>query len=512
MLLSSMMILLVVNYVATAALGRGPCDITTKAGNPCVAAHSTTRALYAGYNGPLYKVTRSSDGASANISTLSAGGFANAASQDAFCPLGDCVIAIVFDQSPQGNHLGQRHKLVNASQHKITVAGGGTFVYGMYFDPGYGYHVDNTTGIAKGNDPESIYAVMSGTHYNGRCCFDYGNSENSIAALNTSEGAGTMEAIYFGDAHWQSNEGDGDGPWVGADLECGMYYGGGNRTKKNPQSKSLPHPFVSLFLRGGSESFALKGGDATAGALQTMYDGPRPDCGIAGTCQRHGNHTYQPMSKKGAIILATGGDNSNGAMGKVRRAFCGARDIVPRLNSLDYILARPHSHRFLTRAHLCKRCASPPLCLSASLPLSHLSPRSPTLPPQFYEGIMVTGATTDATDDAVQQNIVAVKYASIPLPRATSLGCYVDKSDKEGRDLPVCATKQLHQGSAIEQCGELCASYRYFALENGKECRCGNAFGRWGKAATPSKDCDMPCLHDPTVMCGGDYFENVYSH
>jgi hypothetical protein len=41
----------------------------------------------------------------------------------------------------------------------------------MWFDQGYGYHVDNTTGIATGNDPESIYAVMSGTHFNQGCCF-----------------------------------------------------------------------------------------------------------------------------------------------------------------------------------------------------------------------------------------------------------------------------------------------------------------------------------------------------
>ena len=43
-------------------------------------------------------------------------------------------------------------------------------------------------------------------------------------------------------------------------------------------------------------------------------DGPRPDPKIAGTCGKSG--TYQPMRKKGAIILATGGDNSNSAMGK----------------------------------------------------------------------------------------------------------------------------------------------------------------------------------------------------
>jgi hypothetical protein len=49
--------------------------------------------------------------------------------------------------------------------------------------------VDKTTGIATGNEPESIYAVMSGTHYNGGCCFDYGNSETN----DRDDGAGAME-------------------------------------------------------------------------------------------------------------------------------------------------------------------------------------------------------------------------------------------------------------------------------------------------------------------------------
>ena len=81
----------------------------------------------------------------------------------------DCVISNVFDQSAQRNHLGQRHKLINASRHSVTVGKGKTPVYGMWFDPGFGYHVDNTTGIATGNDPESIFAVMSGKNFNGGC-------------------------------------------------------------------------------------------------------------------------------------------------------------------------------------------------------------------------------------------------------------------------------------------------------------------------------------------------------
>ena len=152
---------------AAAAAGPRPCDILAAAGNPCVAAHSTVRALYAAYSGALYNVTRASDGKSFSVPVLESG-FANKAQHDAFCANLDCVISNVFDQSPNGNHLGQRHKLVNASQHPITVSGG-VPVYGMWFDPGFGYHVDKTVGIATGNEPESIYAVFSGTHFNGGC-------------------------------------------------------------------------------------------------------------------------------------------------------------------------------------------------------------------------------------------------------------------------------------------------------------------------------------------------------
>ena len=51
----------------------------------------------------------------------------------------------------------------------------------------------------------------------------------------------------------------------------------------------------------------------------TQYSGPRPDPKIAGTCGKTG--TYQPMRKQGAIILATGGDFSNSAMGKFYEGY-----------------------------------------------------------------------------------------------------------------------------------------------------------------------------------------------
>src|SRR5689334_21912631 len=87
------------------AAGPLPCDIYASAGTPCVAAHSTTRALFAAYNGNLYQVRRASDNTTRNIGLLAAGGYANAASQDSFCANTTCVITIIFDQTSRHNDL-----------------------------------------------------------------------------------------------------------------------------------------------------------------------------------------------------------------------------------------------------------------------------------------------------------------------------------------------------------------------------------------------------------------------
>ena len=46
-----------------------------------------------------------------------------------------------------------------------------------------------TSGIARGNEPESMYMVTSAKHFNCGCCFDYGNAERDAH----DDGAGTME-------------------------------------------------------------------------------------------------------------------------------------------------------------------------------------------------------------------------------------------------------------------------------------------------------------------------------
>src|SRR5580692_676466 len=206
-----------------------PCDIYAAASTPCVAAHSTTRALYAAYDGPLYQVRRASDSSTTDIYPLSAGGVANAATQNSFCSGTTCVITEIFDQSGHGNNLtdapaggaaGGPDGLANAASAPTTVEG--EPVYGVYIAAGDGYRDDSTTDIATGNSSEGEYDVLDGTHSNNGCCFDYGNAETN----NDDDGAGAMEAIYFGtEKTW--GFGSGNGPWIMADMENGLFSGAG---------------------------------------------------------------------------------------------------------------------------------------------------------------------------------------------------------------------------------------------------------------------------------------------
>ena len=292
----------------SAAATSQPCDIYAAGGTPCVAAHSTTRALYGSYNGPLYQVRRSSDNTTRDIGVLSAGGYADAAAQDSFCAGTTCLITIIYDQSGRNNRLTQAppggfngpaaggyDNLANATAAPITV--GGHKAYGVFVAPGTGYRNNNTNGVATGDQPEGMYAILDGTHYNGGCCFDYGNAERN----SRDNGNGTMEAIYFGNIKvW--GYGAGNGPWIMADLENGLF--SGVNQHYNANDPSISHRFLTAIIKGEPNHWAIRGANAQTGGLSTFYNGVRPN--VAG---------YNPMKKEGAIILGIGGDNSVGAAG-----------------------------------------------------------------------------------------------------------------------------------------------------------------------------------------------------
>ncbi|MDI5961400.1 arabinofuranosidase catalytic domain-containing protein [Streptantibioticus silvisoli] len=280
-----------------------PCDIYASAGTPCVAAHSTVRALYASYSGRLYRVRRASDGTSADIGTLAAGGYADAAAQDSFCSGTVCAITEVYDQSPRGNNLtvegagGNGGADVGAIADALPATVGGHAVYGISVQAGVGYRNDSTSGIPTGSAAQGAYLVTGGQHVDNRCCFDYGNAETS----NDDTGNGHMDAINFGTECWFAPC-TGAGPWVQADLENGLFAGGNG---SDPGNKGNASTFVTALLKNnGTTAYAIKDGNAQSGGLTTEYSGALPDTG-----------GYAPMHQEGAIVLGTGGDDSNGSDG-----------------------------------------------------------------------------------------------------------------------------------------------------------------------------------------------------
>jgi hypothetical protein len=337
------------------------CGVLAAAGNTCAAAHSTTRVLYPAYSGPLYRVCKGTAGTGPNSCTSgmtkdigSVSGYADAASQDAFCSGGTCTISIIYDQTPNGNDLKvapaggtvkSPDKPANAADLKTTLAGHS--VYGVLIKPGMGYRAGckgcddaQATGTATGDQAETQYMVTSQKDLVDGCCFDYGNAETS----GNDDGNGTMEALYFGGGvSWGTGSpgGHNNGPWVMADLENGLYAGWENDQDQNISTNTpLKYDFITAVLIGDVASqnankgrFALYGGDATTGALKTMYDGVRPN-----------KSGYSPMKKQGSIILGIGGDNSDSAGGR------------------------------------------------------------------FYEGVMASGAASAATLSGLQSNVVAAQY------------------------------------------------------------------------------------------------------
>ncbi|MGA1982494.1 MAG: arabinofuranosidase catalytic domain-containing protein [Acidobacteriaceae bacterium] len=294
---------------------QGPCDIYAAAGDPCVAAHSTTRALYAAYNGPLYQVLRQSDGKTMDIGVVKpsgsdAGGYANATAQDTFCANTYCWITTIYDQSGRGNNLTQPPRggfagpamggfdnVPVADMAPITIMG--HKAYGVFIEPGMGLREDNAKGTAVDDQAEGQYWVINGQHFNAGCCFDYGNAEID----SRDDGNGTMETAYYGDApNWY--HGNPPGPWIMTDQENNLVgCANPDGSKLCANLPNISSRFVTAMAKGEAHHWTSMGGDAQRGALSVMFDGPRV------------NSTYDPMRKQGAILLGNGGDNSNGSQG-----------------------------------------------------------------------------------------------------------------------------------------------------------------------------------------------------
>jgi hypothetical protein len=393
------------------------------------------RALYSTYTGPLYQVQKASDKSTKDI-MVGTDGFAKSSDQDSFCSGTTCTIPIIYDQSPNGNHLrvtywaywlmsGGNPATANAA--KITV--GGHTVYGIKSGNSVAYHsgvlLSGTASVTKGSStvtfstPQTLPAntallFVDNTKdcpmnsYPNNCGYKanftaaamnaattvtltaayVGSSYSATAVYNAStkgiatgdqaeaeyaifdgksygqyccfdygaaemtgfdEGNATMEAISWGATTQFGQSGGGAGPWISADIENGMYEGYENGSAKVASNTSITGwPYVTAILKG------LSAKDCPAG-----------------------------LTSSGCFALKAGNSQS----GKLEWKW--------NATTSNYG-ARPPGYS--------------PQKKQGAVILGTGGDGSNTGVGIWFEGAMTMGAPLDATDDAVQANIVAAGF------------------------------------------------------------------------------------------------------
>lgn len=153
---------------------------------------------------------------------------------------------------------------------------------------GYSNRTAHNTPV--GDEPQTVYALYDGHHFNTGCCFEFGNAEKTPVQDN-----GSMEAIYYGcnDTHPPLPACE-LGPYVYSDLEH-MH-----EMMTLPLFEPVrlqPVDFIFALVKGTPGRLVLAAADAQKDlSLRIIRDSPYPY-----------NYTSQ---KQGGIVLAVGGDNS----------------------------------------------------------------------------------------------------------------------------------------------------------------------------------------------------------
>jgi hypothetical protein len=300
-----------VTAVTASAATAEPCDIYASGGTPCEAAYSTTRALFETYDGPLYQVQRASDSTYLNVGLESTGGVVNVAPENSFCASTTCTITELYDQTSNANNMpispgtscsgcsggnagpGANGADIGAPAEALPLYVGGQPAYGIDFDKfGTGYRDNTARNLPTGSEADGLYAVTSSNLTDSSCCFDFGQGE----ANDSDDGNATMNAIYYGTDCWTGNC-TGPGPWVGADIENGMYF---SNTGANPAAyPSENGTFLTAWEENnGSTNMTLQYGNGQSGGLIQTYSGALPN-------------SYNPMKIQSSIELGTGGDNTS---------------------------------------------------------------------------------------------------------------------------------------------------------------------------------------------------------
>ena len=266
---------------ARAAPSSARATSTRTAGNPCVAAHSTVRALFGAYSGKLYQV-RNAAGTTKDILHADAGRLRRRrARKTRSVPARTCVITVVYDQSGKGNDLWyQGSTMVPGSTSSQPVEGDQRIADAQRSQGLLALHQPRQQLLGRRLEVRAS-PLGSGSrravHGDQRQALEQRVLLRLRKQRDRSKG-GRLPAPWTPSTSAAlatlGHRERGAGPWVMADLEYGVFTAASapaTRTRTDPTQTST---YVTAILKNnGTTEFALRGGDATTGSLGHLLQG-----------------------------------------------------------------------------------------------------------------------------------------------------------------------------------------------------------------------------------------------
>jgi hypothetical protein len=128
------------------------------------------------------------------------------------------------------------------------------------------------------------------------------------------------------------------------------------------------------------------------------------------------------------------------------------------------------------------------------------------------DGLVYNGCYHDGWDQGQ-----GVRDLNITFCRGSESG--VGPSPSDATFTGSCGTDQAHgnedsfAGRTVMTptlCSALCTGYKFFGLQNGNSCFCGDDYGNQGGKVAES-DCGAQCTGDSSIMCGGSNRNSIYA-
>ncbi|KAK4158857.1 WSC domain-containing protein [Cladorrhinum sp. PSN259] len=101
----------------------------------------------------------------------------------------------------------------------------------------------------------------------------------------------------------------------------------------------------------------------------------------------------------------------------------------------------------------------------------------------------------------------AIEHRAVPtIPGYNYTGCYTETSGVRALN----GSSYYDDTMTAQKCASACTGFKYFGVEYGRECYCGNTINT-GSVPAPAADCSFACPGDSTQDCGAGNRLNLYT-